>query len=181
MSDSTYSNAQIVADVRRLERTVRRFQTVLLGGAFAACVVAAMAFTTGRPLKSADTVTTKRLVLIDENGAPGATLDLVSVGISGAQRPSWRRAGESLRITVDDPASDSARNSSDSAKDVLWRGHAAVALSGQGFSVTLSPPGPVPPQESGLRLDPGPTFQLRRGDQSVYRIEPSAPAWPAVR
>jgi hypothetical protein len=180
MSDSTHPTAQLVADVRRLERKVRRLQTVLLGSAFAACAVAAMAFTTKRPLASADTVTTKRLVLVDENGTPGATMELVSVVIPGAQGPSGRRTAESLNITVDDPPSDSARNPSDSTKDVLWRGHAAVALNGQGLSVTLSPPGSVPPQESGLRLDPGPTFQLRRGDQSVYRIEPTRGVRPVL-
>ena len=180
MSDSTHSTVQIVADLRRLERKVRRLQTVLLGSACVACADAAMAFTTKRPLGSADTVTTKRLVLIDEHGSPGATLELVRTDIPGAQGPSWRRTDESLRITVDDPPADSARNSSDSTKDVLWRGHAAVALSGQGLSVTLSPPGAVPPQESGLRLDPGPTFHLTRGDQSVYRIEPTRGVRPVL-
>lgn len=171
MSDSMHPTAQLAADVRRLERKIRRLQTLLFGSAFTACAIAAVAFTTKRQAEAADTVTTKRLVLVDENGTPGATFELGSEALFDAERPPWRRT--SLRVTVDDPPSDSARNSSDSAKDVQWRGHAAVALSGQGLTVTLRSPGPGPAQKSGLRLDAGPTFQLMRGGQSVYRIEPS--------
>ena len=175
MSDSTHTTAQLAADLRRLERKIRRLHTLLLGCAFSVCTFAAVAFTTRRSLGPADTLTTRRLVLVDENGAPKATFDLASGPQYGVERTPWLRTW--LRISVDDPRLDAAPQIPDSAQDPR-RGHAAVTLGSDGLAVTLT--GSATAEESGLRLAPGPTLQLTRGDQTVYRIEPSRGVRPVL-
>jgi hypothetical protein len=171
MPDSTQSTALLVFQLSALTRRVERLQVILIGGTLAACAVGAIAFTPRRPAPGADVVTTKRLVLVDAQGKPGATIELGTSPISGdLSGPPGISGAPSLEITI-------AASRSDSASDSVQRRGAALGLSERALSITFGPishPFSTPsPRTSGMRLQAGPTLMLTREDQSVYRIDPA--------
>jgi hypothetical protein len=172
MPDSMQLPAPLVSRLNALERRVRPLQATLVAIALAAGAGSVAAFTARPPmLPSADIIRARRLVLVDGEGKPGATIELGPSAAPGiSQAPPESPAPASLQIHVEGPLSDSAPGA-------IHRPGAQLELSARALSINF---GPIeqrlssgPPRESGMLLQPGPTLALMRGDQSVYRIDPN--------
>lgn len=168
MSDATQSQALLVSQVRVLERSVRRLQAALFGGALTVCALGFTAFNRASGSRTDDVVTTRRLVLLDVHGDPGATIELQRPATSLDSATALGLNARSLRITVSDRAPDGDAAGSDTESRTV-----DLTLSGRGLAITLARQGhALAPRTSGMQLDAGPALVLTRGGQPVFRIDP---------
>ncbi len=92
MTDLTQPATGLASQLHALERRVRRLHTVLLGGTLATCIVGATAFARQDAPSAGDVITARRLVLVDDEGHPGATIELGGLADPGERDLDAKRA-----------------------------------------------------------------------------------------
>lgn len=173
MTDLTQPATGLASQLHALERRVRRLQAVLLGGALAAGIVGATAFTRQGARSAGDVMTTRRLVLVDDQGRPGATIELGGLAAPADAKTPDAFDDRSLRITVSEPRGHAPDQGLDTAHSGPHARHAELALNAEGLSITFdAKDNQSGIHTSGMGVNPKPTLVLTRDGQSVYLIDP---------
>lgn len=172
MSDSTHPTTVLASQLYALERRVRRLQVALLGAALAVGAAGATAFIRPNASSPRDVVTAKRLVLVDSEGNPGATIELASLAVpADANTPGG--TDRSLRIMVSDSREQGTDDGSDSAHTGRGLRRAEFNLNPDRLSIALDAPDRLhKSHRSGVNVHAGPTLTLTRDGQAVYQIDP---------
>jgi hypothetical protein len=174
MTGPADQTAALTARLGDLERTVRRLQAALAGGALAICAVALVAFRSAQPTQGGTIVTARRLVLTDSLGRPAAS---IQVG-----RAFVRTSDNRFQEARYEPALNISMASEDGASvfDSLTPPSAELRLSRQLFTVffggRLGPPGASSTDDigSGMALSAKPALELTSRGAMMFRVDPGS-------
>jgi hypothetical protein len=173
MTDLTQPATGLASQLHALERRVRRLQSVLFAGALAVGILGATAFTRQGARSAGDVISARRLVLVDDQGRPGATIELGRVAAPADGKTPDAPDDRSLRITVSDAGGHVPDQGLDTAHGGRGAQHAELTLNPERLSITFDTKDTQSgTHTSGVGVNAKPTLVLTRDGQSVYLIDP---------
>ena len=120
-----------------------------------------------------DVITARRLVLVDDEGHPGATIELGGLAGAADAKAPGQFGDRSLRITVSGRRGQIPDQGPDTARSGRDAKNAELTLNPDGLSITFGTKGTESETHtSGMRVNKKPTLVLTRDGQSVYLIDP---------